>query len=58
MKLSYRVGQMQCKSDKYDLVAETMGPTLNAGITHMLHDDQKTPKEIKVWIVYPYLYGS
>ena len=35
------VGQMQCKSDKYDLVAETMGPNLNAGITHMLHGDQK-----------------
>ena len=49
IQFSHRVGQMQCKSDKYDLVAETMGPKLNAGITHMLHDDRKTSKEIKVY---------
>jgi hypothetical protein len=34
IQFSHRVGQMQCKSDKYDLVAETMGPKLNAGITN------------------------
>jgi len=32
---------MQCKSDKYDVIAETMGPMLNEGLCSMLKDDRK-----------------
>jgi hypothetical protein len=37
LQFSHRVSQMQWKSDKYDLIVDTMGPELNKGIQSMLH---------------------
>ena len=44
-----RIGQMKCKSDKYDVVMNTMGPELNDGLCSMLEEDGLTPREIKVY---------
>ena len=50
LQFSHRIGQMQCKSDKYDLIVNTMGPDLNRGIQAMLKNDYKTAKAIRVYL--------
>ena len=50
---------MQCKSDKYDVIAETMGPKLNEGLCSMLKDDRKTPRDIQIYYdVDSYFIGT
>jgi hypothetical protein len=46
----HRLGQMQCKNDKYDIIQATMGPMMNRGLCSMLEDDdRKTPKAIYIY---------
>ena len=49
LSFSHHVGQMQCKSDKYDTVYSTMGKYLNEGINSMLESDGKTPKYLNIY---------
>jgi hypothetical protein len=49
MDFKYRLGQMQCKKDSYELIAQTMGPLMNIGLCSILEHDRKTPKPIAIY---------
>ena len=51
LSFSHHVGQMQCKSDKYDTVYSTMGKYLNKGIKSMLQDDGRMPKSLNIHLL-------